>query len=106
MRAEHWEDDVVVKVAAKFFVFLGSARIGVKRGALDGPRMACVVCGRGHCHARNQSDQVDTPGPRPVASSWEDPLNAADVSYRLVLGKRAKQARPASDSHNLAGILE
>ena len=95
---EPWDGDVVVKVAARIFVFLGSGdSVGVK-------------CGR----TREEADEwlVRFPGDAAVMpyigrSGWntlrlggaipdEELLEAVDASYETVVSKLAKKDRPTA----------
>ena len=95
---EPWEGDVVVKVAAKIFAFLGSgASVGVK-------------CGK----TREEADEWLVRFPQDAAvmpyigrSGWntlriggaipdDELLEAVDASYDTIVSKLAKKDRPAA----------
>jgi predicted DNA-binding protein (MmcQ/YjbR family) len=97
---EPWEGDVVVKVAAKIFAFLGSgASVGVK-------------CGK----SRDEADEWLARYPQDAAvmpyigrSGWntlrlggaipdDELLEAVDTSYDMVVSKLAKKDRPSAGS--------
>lgn len=97
---EPWEGDVVVKVAAKIFAFLGSgASVGVK-------------CGK----SRDEADEWLARYPQDAAvmpyigrSGWntlrlggaipdDELLEAVDASYDTVVSKLAKKDRPSAGS--------
>jgi predicted DNA-binding protein (MmcQ/YjbR family) len=102
---EPWEGDVVVKVAAKIFVFLGSATsVGVK-------------CGK----SREEADEWLARFPQDAAvmpyigrSGWNtlqvggaipdgELLEAVDASYDFVVSKLAKKDRPSADPRQTGG---
>jgi predicted DNA-binding protein (MmcQ/YjbR family) len=95
---EPWEGDVVVKVAAKIFAFLGSGEsVGVK-------------CGK----TREEADEWLARYPQDAAvmpyigrSGWntlhvgraipdDELLEAVDASYETIVSKLAKRDRPAA----------
>ena len=102
---EPWEGDVVVKVAAKIFAFLGSGTsVGVK-------------CGR----TRDEADEWLARFPKDASvmpyigrSGWntlqiggaipdEELLEAVDASYDTIVSKLAKKDRPAADPPDTGG---
>ena len=102
---EPWEGDVVVKVAAKIFVFLGSGTsVGVK-------------CGK----TREEADEWLARFPQDAAvmpyigrSGWntlqvggaipdEELLEAVDASYDSVVSKLPKKNRPAAAPRQTGG---
>jgi predicted DNA-binding protein (MmcQ/YjbR family) len=102
---EPWEGDVVVKVAAKIFVFLGSGTsVGVK-------------CGR----TREEADEWLVRFPQDASvmpyigrSGWntlqiggaipdEELLEAVDASYDTIVSKLTKKDRPAADPPETRG---
>ena len=98
---EPWEGDVVAKVAAKIFAFLGSGE--------GGPGAVGVKCGR----TREEADEWLARYPEDASvmayigrSGWntlrlggaipdEEILEAVDTSYDLVVSKLPKRDRPA-----------
>jgi predicted DNA-binding protein (MmcQ/YjbR family) len=100
---EPWEGDVVVKVAAKIFAFLGS-----------GPPSAATV-GLKCANTREEADEWLQRYPEDAKvmpyigrSGWnslriggaipdDELLEAIDASYALVVSKLAKKDRPAID---------
>jgi predicted DNA-binding protein (MmcQ/YjbR family) len=104
---EPWEGDVVVKVAAKIFAFLGSGTsVGVK-------------CGR----TRDEADEWLARFPQDASvmpyigrSGWntlqiggaipdEELLEAVDASYDTIVAKLAKKDRPSAGPGESGGAL-
>ncbi len=104
-RDEPWEGDVVAKVAAKIFAFLGSGDGSGEGGA----GAVGVKCGR----SREEADEWLARYPEDASvmayigrSGWntlrlggaipdEEILEAVDTSYDLVVSKLPKKDRPA-----------
>jgi predicted DNA-binding protein (MmcQ/YjbR family) len=99
---EPWEGDVVVKVADKIFVFLGSAEHPTALGLKCGNREAADVWLERYPGAATKTAYIGAHGWNSFALNGTIPddelAELIDLSYDLVVAKLPKAKRPSAET--------